>query len=180
MILTHPTLDSTNKEDKHATGKESVAVRNFKFALRLWSTVTSGLRSKSCSTPKNKEQWKRNILTVHFLLWLKEKERGIWQVLFSIVPNQFIFCLLQGYISKKNRIHYSGPLMPPSGNIDEMLKEHEKQIQQAVRRARIDRNKIKKEHIDNGQTESLLHYTSTGQWLVQEQEDATFWCIAEL
>lgn len=67
-----------------------------------------------------------------------------------------------GYIPKKNRIHYSGPLMPPGGNIDEMLKEHEKQIQQAVRKARLERNKIKNEHIDNGQTESLLHYTSNG------------------
>ncbi|KAJ8572654.1 hypothetical protein K7X08_009165 [Anisodus acutangulus] len=62
----------------------------------------------------------------------------------------------------KNRIHYSGPLMPPGGNIDEMLKEHEKQIQQAVRKARLDKNK-KKEHNDNGQTESLLHYTSNGR-----------------
>lgn len=53
--------------------------------------------------------------------------------------------------------------MPPGGNIDEMLKEHEKQIQQAVRKARIDRNKIRKEHTDNGQTESLLHYTTNGR-----------------
>ncbi|TMW94397.1 hypothetical protein EJD97_010335 [Solanum chilense] len=68
-----------------------------------------------------------------------------------------------GYIPKKNRIHYSGPLMPPGGNIDEMLKEHEKQIQQAVRKARIDRNKTRKEHTDNGQTESLLHYTTNGR-----------------
>ncbi|XP_009774626.1 probable serine/threonine-protein kinase At1g09600 [Nicotiana sylvestris] len=68
-----------------------------------------------------------------------------------------------GYIPKKNRIHYSGPLMPLGGNIDEMLKEHEKQIQQAVRKARLDKNKIKKEHNDNGQTESLLHYTSNGR-----------------
>ncbi|CAN4110751.1 unnamed protein product [Withania somnifera] len=66
-----------------------------------------------------------------------------------------------GYIPR-NRIHYSGPLMPPGGNIDELLKEHEKQIQQAVRKARLERNKIKNEHIDNGQTESLLHYTSNG------------------
>lgn len=53
--------------------------------------------------------------------------------------------------------------MPPGGNIDEMLKEHEKQIQQAVRKARIDRNKIRKNLTDNGQTESLLHYTTNGR-----------------
>ncbi|KAL5215119.1 hypothetical protein ABZP36_004271 [Zizania latifolia] len=35
----------------------------------------------------------------------------------------------------KNRIHYSGPLMPHGGNMEEILKEHERQIQQAVRRA---------------------------------------------
>ncbi|KAG6514527.1 probable serine/threonine-protein kinase At1g54610 [Zingiber officinale] len=34
------------------------------------------------------------------------------------------------------RIHYSGPLMPPGGNMEDMLKEHEKQIQQAVRKSR--------------------------------------------
>ncbi|KAG8066864.1 hypothetical protein GUJ93_ZPchr0004g40236 [Zizania palustris] len=39
----------------------------------------------------------------------------------------------------KNRIHYShsGPLMPHGGNMEEILKDHERQIQQAVRRARM-------------------------------------------
>ncbi|CAN1175566.1 Probable serine/threonine-protein kinase At1g54610 [Linum perenne] len=37
---------------------------------------------------------------------------------------------------RKNRINYSGPLMPPGGNMDDLLKEHERQIQQAVRKAR--------------------------------------------
>lgn len=61
-----------------------------------------------------------------------------------------------GYAPKKNRIHYSGPLMPPGGNLEEMLKEHEKQIQLAVRKARLDKVKTKKAYNDNGQTESLL------------------------
>lgn len=34
--------------------------------------------------------------------------------------------------------------MPPGGNIDDMLKEHERQIQQAVRKARLDKDKTKK------------------------------------
>ncbi|KAM0947230.1 hypothetical protein DsansV1_C08g0083941 [Dioscorea sansibarensis] len=51
---------------------------------------------------------------------------------------------MQGYGTKKSRIHYSGPLMPPGGNIDDMLKEHERQIQQAVRKARLDKDKTKK------------------------------------
>ncbi|KAF9601463.1 hypothetical protein IFM89_020230 [Coptis chinensis] len=54
-----------------------------------------------------------------------------------------------GYAPKKNKIHYSGPLMPPGGNIEEMLKEHERQIQEAVRKARLDRAKTKKNYADN-------------------------------
>ncbi|KAJ1265182.1 hypothetical protein BS78_08G060000 [Paspalum vaginatum] len=38
---------------------------------------------------------------------------------------------------KYKRIHYSGPLMPPGGNMEDMLKEHERQIQEAVRKARL-------------------------------------------
>ncbi|KAK9929976.1 hypothetical protein M0R45_027038 [Rubus argutus] len=40
-----------------------------------------------------------------------------------------------GYVTK-SRIHCSGPLVPPGGNMEDMLKEHERQIQQAVRKAR--------------------------------------------
>lgn len=49
-----------------------------------------------------------------------------------------------GYGGKNKRIHYSGPLMPPGENIEDMLKEHERQIQQAVRKARLDKTKTKK------------------------------------
>ncbi|PKA66748.1 putative serine/threonine-protein kinase [Apostasia shenzhenica] len=49
-----------------------------------------------------------------------------------------------GYGGKNKRIHYSGPLMPPGGNIEELLKEHERQIQQAVRKARLDKVNTKK------------------------------------
>ncbi|KAL8171638.1 hypothetical protein V2J09_023442 [Rumex salicifolius] len=59
-----------------------------------------------------------------------------------------------------DRIHCSGPLIPTGGNMEEMLKEREKQIQQAVRKARFDKNKAKKANGDNAQTESLLsHWT---------------------
>ncbi|XP_073305257.1 probable serine/threonine-protein kinase At1g09600 [Primulina huaijiensis] len=40
------------------------------------------------------------------------------------------------YVPKRNRMHFSGPLMPPGGNMEDMLKEHEKQIQEAVRKAK--------------------------------------------
>uniref|UniRef100_A0ACD5ZES9 Uncharacterized protein n=1 Tax=Avena sativa TaxID=4498 RepID=A0ACD5ZES9_AVESA len=45
----------------------------------------------------------------------------------------------QGYARNPRRMNYSGPLVPPGGNMDEMLKEHERQIQQAVRKARVDK-----------------------------------------
>lgn len=67
-----------------------------------------------------------------------------------------------GYTPKKTRIHYSGPLFP-GGNMEEMLKEHEKQIQNAVRKALSDKNKTRKGYGDNGQTESLLECVNLGR-----------------
>ncbi|XP_039058192.1 probable serine/threonine-protein kinase At1g09600 [Hibiscus syriacus] len=61
-----------------------------------------------------------------------------------------------GYVSMNNRIHYSGPLLPHGGNLEEMLKEQERRIQNAFRRARSDKKKLKTNLDHNGQTESLL------------------------
>ncbi|XP_071741639.1 probable serine/threonine-protein kinase At1g09600 [Rutidosis leptorrhynchoides] len=72
-----------------------------------------------------------------------------------------------GYAPKKNRINYSGPLVVPGGNMDEMLKEHERQIQYAVRKARLDKTKTEKDYTDNGQRESLLQYGSKYRWIKQ-------------
>nr|GMD72746.1 probable serine/threonine-protein kinase At1g09600 [Ipomoea batatas] len=44
------------------------------------------------------------------------------------------------YVPKKNRIHCSGPLMPPGGNMEDMLREHERQILEAVRKAKTKNN----------------------------------------
>jgi len=49
-----------------------------------------------------------------------------------------------GYGSKAHKIHYSGPLIVPSGNMDQMLKDHDRQIQEAVRRARFDKARVRK------------------------------------
>ncbi|XWS40414.1 hypothetical protein CRYUN_Cryun18bG0139100 [Craigia yunnanensis] len=68
-----------------------------------------------------------------------------------------------GYVPKKNRIHYSGPLVPPGGNLEEMLKEHERRIQNAVRKACLDKTKAKNNFEDNGQTESLLYHARNGR-----------------
>ncbi|KAA3463364.1 putative serine/threonine-protein kinase [Gossypium australe] len=61
---------------------------------------------------------------------------------------------------KEKRIHYSGPLMP-SGHgrdLEEMLKEHERRMQNAVRKAHLDKTKtLARNSFDNNrQTESLL------------------------
>ncbi|KAF8087499.1 hypothetical protein N665_0583s0008 [Sinapis alba] len=48
------------------------------------------------------------------------------------------------YVRKKNRMHYSGPLMPPGGNMEDVLKEHERQIQEAVRKSRLEKSATKK------------------------------------
>ncbi|KFK32036.1 hypothetical protein AALP_AA6G191700 [Arabis alpina] len=48
------------------------------------------------------------------------------------------------YIRKKNRMHCSGPLMPPGGNIEDILKDHERQIQEAVRKSRLEKSATKK------------------------------------
>ncbi|KAJ9159038.1 hypothetical protein P3X46_024569 [Hevea brasiliensis] len=70
-----------------------------------------------------------------------------------------------GYFQKKGQMHYSGPLMTAGGNIDEMLKQHEKQIQEAVRKARSDKTKTNtnKAYSEVGQTESLLHHVKNGR-----------------
>ena len=47
---------------------------------------------------------------------------------------------------KKNRMHCSGPLMPPGGNIEDMMKDHERRIQEAVRKSRLDKSAAKKKN----------------------------------
>ncbi|MED6150542.1 hypothetical protein PIB30_073326 [Stylosanthes scabra] len=62
-----------------------------------------------------------------------------------------------GYASRNKSFHYSGPLLSQGGNIEVMLKEHERHIQQAVRKARLDKdNNIKRDNKENVLTESLL------------------------
>jgi hypothetical protein len=51
--------------------------------------------------------------------------------------------------------------MPPGVNMEEILKEHERQIQQVVRRARLDKGKGK--HAERDQSESLLYAAQNGR-----------------
>uniref|UniRef100_A0A5B6YZ00 Protein kinase domain-containing protein n=1 Tax=Davidia involucrata TaxID=16924 RepID=A0A5B6YZ00_DAVIN len=59
--------------------------------------------------------------------------------------------ILLGYGSKGNKIHYSGPLLVPSGKVDQMLKDHDRQIQEAARRARLDKAKMRKAQVEGNQ-----------------------------
>ncbi|KAJ4914991.1 putative serine/threonine-protein kinase [Raphanus sativus] len=60
-----------------------------------------------------------------------------------------------GHGDKTERMNYSGPLVSAGGNLDEMLKEHERQIQAAVRKARVDKKTTNRDD-DHGQTQAFL------------------------
>ncbi|KAL6196515.1 hypothetical protein ACLB2K_032130 [Fragaria x ananassa] len=66
--------------------------------------------------------------------------------------------VIVGYGSKGHKIPYSGPLLVPSGNMDQMLKDHDFQVQEAVRQARIDKAKVRKYQAESNQisTNSLF------------------------
>ncbi|XP_020595464.1 probable serine/threonine-protein kinase At1g54610 [Phalaenopsis equestris] len=62
--------------------------------------------------------------------------------------------LQPGYGPKGKKIHYSGPLLRPFGNVDQMLRDHDRQIQEVIRRARIDRSKVRRNHDSGGRAGS--------------------------
>eukprot|EP00252_Welwitschia_mirabilis_P018751 TRINITY_DN4185_c0_g3_i1.p1 TRINITY_DN4185_c0_g3~~TRINITY_DN4185_c0_g3_i1.p1 ORF type:complete len:848 (-),score=172.28 TRINITY_DN4185_c0_g3_i1:527-3070(-) len=62
-----------------------------------------------------------------------------------------------GHDNQGDRIHYSGPLLPPTGNIDAMLKEHERHIQNAVRRARQDKGRLQKSSLFQSKRKGMEH-----------------------
>ncbi|KAJ3693870.1 hypothetical protein LUZ60_009350 [Juncus effusus] len=50
----------------------------------------------------------------------------------------------EGLSCKKSNIHYSGPLVGPSTNVDQMLKDHDSQIQQVFRRSRAGKSRARR------------------------------------
>lgn len=68
--------------------------------------------------------------------------------------------VLLGYGSKGNKIHYSGPLLVPSGKMDQVLKDHDRHIQEAVRRARLDKAKAKKIQVEGNKLSSNSLFVS--------------------
>ncbi|KAJ1266094.1 hypothetical protein BS78_08G124900 [Paspalum vaginatum] len=76
--------------------------------------------------------------------------------------------------SKKNRIHYFEPLMPSGVKADEIIREHERQIQQALRRARSYSTwKTEKNNGEGDQSEALLHTGETCQGLSLKSSAST-------
>ncbi|KAM7498697.1 hypothetical protein LguiA_023111 [Lonicera macranthoides] len=56
--------------------------------------------------------------------------------------------VILGYGSKDCKIHYSGPLLAPSGKVDQILKDHDRQIQEATRRVRLGKAKMRKLQVE--------------------------------
>ncbi|XP_019168198.1 PREDICTED: probable serine/threonine-protein kinase At1g54610 [Ipomoea nil] len=59
--------------------------------------------------------------------------------------------VILGYGSKGNKIHYSGPLLVPSARVDQILKDHDRHIQEAARRARLDKAKARNAQVEKNQ-----------------------------
>lgn len=62
---------------------------------------------------------------------------------------KFFVCVLVSTLQHSlapdgDKIHLSGPLLHPSRNLDQMLKDHDRRIQEAARRARNDKVKHSK------------------------------------
>ncbi|KAL1560681.1 [pyruvate dehydrogenase (acetyl-transferring)] kinase [Salvia divinorum] len=49
--------------------------------------------------------------------------------------------VLDGHGQKERKIHFSGPLLAPSNNIEQVLKEHDRRIQEAARRLRHEKTR---------------------------------------
>ncbi|GAA0161634.1 hypothetical protein Leryth_015525 [Lithospermum erythrorhizon] len=59
--------------------------------------------------------------------------------------------IILGYGSKAKKIHYSGPLMVPSGKMEQVLKDHDREVREAVRRARLNKTRVRKPPVERPQ-----------------------------
>ncbi|XP_073312251.1 probable serine/threonine-protein kinase At1g54610 [Primulina huaijiensis] len=50
--------------------------------------------------------------------------------------------VIDGHDNKERKYHFSGPILVPSNNIDQVLKEHDRRIQEVARRMRHEKAKI--------------------------------------
>lgn len=71
---------------------------------------------------------------------------------YELCSTHLLFDDLQmGKGPRGNKIHYSGPLLVPSGKVDQVLKDHDRQIQEAVRRARVDKERMRRVAVEGKQ-----------------------------
>ncbi|XP_050381599.1 probable serine/threonine-protein kinase At1g54610 [Argentina anserina] len=61
---------------------------------------------------------------------------------------------VNGHGPKGNKIYVSGPLLVSSNNVDQMLKEHDRRIQEYARRARLDKSRPGKQGMGNSSSSS--------------------------
>ncbi|KAJ1391268.1 Serine/threonine-protein kinase, active site [Sesbania bispinosa] len=66
-----------------------------------------------------------------------------------------------GYVPKKNRIHCSGPLVPPGGNIDDMLREHERLMQDVFRSVKKANQEKQNSHTHRGRPAPASAHSAT-------------------
>ncbi|XP_070037501.1 probable serine/threonine-protein kinase At1g54610 [Nicotiana tomentosiformis] len=70
---------------------------------------------------------------------------------------------LHGHGHKANQIHFSGPLLVQPNKVDQMLKEHDRRIQEAARRARLEKARAGKGQAQGMQrTNNSIYVTSVG------------------
>ncbi|CAN4104968.1 unnamed protein product [Withania somnifera] len=70
---------------------------------------------------------------------------------------------LHGHGHKGNTIHFSGPLLVQPNKVDQMLKEHDRRIQEAARRARLEKARAGKGQAQGMQrTTNSIYVTSLG------------------
>ncbi|XP_042008551.1 probable serine/threonine-protein kinase At1g54610 [Salvia splendens] len=67
--------------------------------------------------------------------------------------------VLDGH-SKERKIHFSGPLLAPSNNIEQVLKEHDRRIQEAARRLRHEKTRAGRVRPHETQTSSKQTHVS--------------------
>ncbi|XP_022748937.1 probable serine/threonine-protein kinase At1g54610 [Durio zibethinus] len=70
---------------------------------------------------------------------------------------------LHGRGPSGNKIYVSGPLLAPSNNVDQMLKEHDRKIQEFARRARLDKTKLGKLQAQGKQVEENSLFVSASR-----------------
>ncbi|XP_019159168.1 PREDICTED: probable serine/threonine-protein kinase At1g54610 isoform X2 [Ipomoea nil] len=67
----------------------------------------------------------------------------------------------QGHDSNGNNIHFSGPLLVPSSKVDQLLKDHDRRIQEAARRSRIEKARLDRARAQEMQRKANSIYNSS-------------------